>query len=64
LLAASAEQRVGGRHREHLDSRYEPGRRSGAWIKIKTWLGKVDHPQVRAPRRRYRTIQINAPAEY
>ena len=35
LLAASAEQRLEGVIAKRLDSRYEPGRRSGAWIKIK-----------------------------
>jgi bifunctional non-homologous end joining protein LigD len=36
LLAASAEQRLEGIVAKRLDSLYEPGRRSGAWLKIKT----------------------------
>jgi bifunctional non-homologous end joining protein LigD len=35
LLAASAEQELEGIVAKRLDSAYEPGRRSGAWIKIK-----------------------------
>jgi bifunctional non-homologous end joining protein LigD len=35
LLAASAEQRLEGVVAKKLDSPYEPGRRSGAWLKIK-----------------------------
>jgi bifunctional non-homologous end joining protein LigD len=36
LLAASVEQRLEGIVAKRLDSRYEPGRRSTSWIKIKT----------------------------
>jgi bifunctional non-homologous end joining protein LigD len=36
LLAASAEQHLEGIVAKRLDSRYEPGGRSGAWLKIKT----------------------------
>jgi bifunctional non-homologous end joining protein LigD len=35
LLAASAEQKLEGIVAKRLDSQYEPGRRSGAWLKIK-----------------------------
>lgn len=35
LLAASASQQLEGIIAKRLDSRYEPGRRSGAWVKIK-----------------------------
>ena len=35
LLAASAAQGLEGIVAKRLDSRYEPGRRSGAWIKVK-----------------------------
>jgi len=35
LLAASAEQRLEGVVAKRVDSRYEPGRRTAAWIKIK-----------------------------
>jgi bifunctional non-homologous end joining protein LigD len=35
LLAATAEQGLEGIVAKRLDSRYEPGRRTGAWIKIK-----------------------------
>jgi bifunctional non-homologous end joining protein LigD len=35
LLAATREQGLEGIVAKHLDSRYEPGRRSGAWIKVK-----------------------------
>lgn len=36
LLAASAERRLEGIVLKRLDSRYAPGRRSGAWLKVKT----------------------------
>lgn len=36
LLKASVEQRLEGIVAKRLDSRYEPGGRSGAWLKIKT----------------------------
>jgi bifunctional non-homologous end joining protein LigD len=36
LLAASAEQRLEGIVLKRLDSRYAPGKRSGAWLKVKT----------------------------
>lgn len=36
LLQASLEQRLEGIVAKRLDSTYEPGRRSGAWLKIKT----------------------------
>ena len=36
LLAASAEQHLEGILAKRLDSAYQPGQRSGAWIKIKT----------------------------
>ena len=35
LLAATAEQGLEGIVAKRLDSRYEPGRRTGAWIKLK-----------------------------
>jgi bifunctional non-homologous end joining protein LigD len=35
LLAASAERGLEGLVAKRLDSRYEPGRRSGAWLKLK-----------------------------
>src|SRR3954465_9048317 len=35
LLAATREQGVEGIVAKRLDSRYEPGRRSGAWVKVK-----------------------------
>jgi bifunctional non-homologous end joining protein LigD len=35
LLAASAEQSLEGVVLKRLDSRYSPGRRSGAWLKVK-----------------------------
>src|SRR5439155_20714150 len=35
LLAATGEQGLEGVMAKRLDSRYEPGRRSGAWIKVK-----------------------------
>lgn len=35
LLAASAQQELEGIVAKRLDSSYEPGRRSGAWIKVK-----------------------------
>lgn len=36
LLAASAEQRLEGIVLKRLDSRYAPGKRTGAWLKAKT----------------------------
>jgi bifunctional non-homologous end joining protein LigD len=36
LLAASAERRLEGIVLKRLDSRYVPGKRSGAWLKVKT----------------------------
>jgi bifunctional non-homologous end joining protein LigD len=36
LLAASAEQGLEGIVLKRLDSRYAPGKRSGAWLKVKT----------------------------
>ena len=36
LLSASAEQRLEGIVAKRLDSAYEPGRRGGSWLKIKT----------------------------
>jgi bifunctional non-homologous end joining protein LigD len=36
LLAASAEQELEGIVLKRLDSRYAPGKRSGAWLKVKT----------------------------
>jgi bifunctional non-homologous end joining protein LigD len=36
LLAASAEQRLEGIVLKRLDSRYAPGKRTGAWLKVKT----------------------------
>lgn len=36
LLAASAEQRLEGIVLKRLDSHYAPGKRSGAWLKVKT----------------------------
>jgi len=38
LLAASKEQRLEGIMAKRLDSPYEPGRRSGAWLKVKNSL--------------------------
>ncbi len=38
LLEATAEQGLEGVVAKRLDSRYEPGRRSGAWLKIKNTL--------------------------
>jgi bifunctional non-homologous end joining protein LigD len=38
LLAASREQGLEGVVAKRLDSRYEPGRRSGAWVKVKNTL--------------------------
>lgn len=35
LLAASAERGLEGLVAKRLDSRYEPGRRTGAWVKVK-----------------------------
>src|SRR5439155_15223666 len=35
LRRASAEQGLEGVVAKRLDSRYEPGRRSGAWVKVK-----------------------------
>jgi bifunctional non-homologous end joining protein LigD len=35
LLRATGEQRLEGIVAKRLDSRYEPGRRSGAWVKVK-----------------------------
>src|SRR4051794_4708368 len=35
LLEATREQRLEGIVAKRLDSRYEPGRRSGAWVKVK-----------------------------
>ncbi len=40
-LAASAAQHLEGIIAKRLDSRYEPGRRSGAWVKIKN-VGRQD----------------------
>jgi bifunctional non-homologous end joining protein LigD len=40
LLAASREQGLEGIVAKRLDSRYEPGRRSGAWIKVKNQLSQ------------------------
>lgn len=36
LLAASAERRLEGIVLKRLDSRYAPGKRNGAWLKVKT----------------------------
>ena len=36
LLAASAEQQLEGIVLKRLDSRYTPGKRTGAWLKVKT----------------------------
>jgi bifunctional non-homologous end joining protein LigD len=36
LLAASAEQKLEGIVLKRLDSRYAPGKRNGAWLKVKT----------------------------
>jgi bifunctional non-homologous end joining protein LigD len=41
LLAASAEQQLEGIVLKRLDSRYTPGRRGGAWLKIKN-LGRQE----------------------
>jgi bifunctional non-homologous end joining protein LigD len=41
LLAASAEQKLEGIVLKRLDSRYAPGRRSGAWLKVKN-LGRQE----------------------
>ncbi|HEY4276969.1 MAG TPA: DNA ligase D [Conexibacter sp.] len=38
LLAATREQRLEGVVAKRLDSRYEPGRRSGAWVKLRNRL--------------------------
>jgi bifunctional non-homologous end joining protein LigD len=41
LLAASAEQRLEGIVLKRLDSRYAPGKRNGAWLKVKN-LGRQE----------------------